>query len=172
MIPQCRADTNAQFDPYYSTLTISMKLFLKVNISPSSEHMDFLNSSSRLAAVVWKESFVTPSVRFGNSKDSKNFTKTSFFCSSFSHLSKASIFSHYNASYAIISVLTPLLFCFPLNILSTELIPMRAASMQRSSCPNNNNEDRRRFKLIKFLVVYLLILSVWDGQELNQPLCY
>lgn len=74
-----------------SILTISMKLFHKTNIGLSSEHIIFSsnvscnsNSSSRLADL--ERICVTRSVRFYNSDDSKNFAKTSFFCSPFNHL--------------------------------------------------------------------------------------
>ena len=113
-----------------------MKLFHKKDIGPSSEHMNFLsnvsynsNNSSSLATVVWKESCVTSSVRCCNSEEPKKFKRTLFFCSSFNHLSKTSVFSRCNASYTILSPLTPLLYCFPLIMLSIELIPLRVASM-------------------------------------------
>ena len=60
-----------------------MKLFRKNDIGPSSEDMKFSsnvsynsNSSSSLAKMVWKESCVTPSIRYCNSEDPKKFKRT------------------------------------------------------------------------------------------------
>ena len=120
-----------------------MKLFHKNDVGPSSEHMNFSsnvlynsNSSSSLATVVWN-------FEFCNFEDPKKFKRTSFFLF-FNYLSKASIFSRCNALYTILSALTPLLyffllyyyFCYTyLIMLSTDLILMRVASMQRSFRP-------------------------------------
>ena len=148
-------------------------------------------SSSSLAIVVWKESCVTPSIRSCNSEDPKKFKRTSFFCSSFNHHSKASIFSRCNASYTILSALSSLLYCFPHIMLSTELIPMRVASMQRSFSPAAVKcfpitamkiQDAWRPPILEFIKFFSCIFfgsisikrlcSIWHDPKPNQPLCY